>query len=376
MNSRNPETRPLTKKQQEALAAELDAIRQRLRAELGERDRRYIHGIVHTQRRAELLARALLFAGALPPAWLAGSALLAVAKILENMEIGHNVMHGQYDWMNEPAFDSQRYEWDNVSPGDEWRHSHNYIHHTFTNIVGKDRDVGYGLLRVCAEQGWSPFHVLQPLAALGLMFIFEWGVALHPLRIDEMLAWRRSPLAALKDGKSVARKAARQLLKDYVVFPLLAGPAAPFVFTGNLAANVMRNVWAFSIIFCGHFPRAVETYPESRLEGESPGQWYERQIRGSANIEGPRWLNILSGHLSHQIEHHLFPDIPAHRYPEIAPAVRDICARYGMEYVTGSFARQLGSVARRIVRHAFPSRPRVTATAVVEATAQTKLAAA
>ena len=30
--------------------------------------------------------------------------------------------------------------------------------------------------------------------------------------------------------------------------------------------------------------------------------------------------------LSHQIEHHMFPDLPAARYPEMAPRVREICA--------------------------------------------------
>jgi len=63
---------------------------------------------------------------------------------------------------------------------------------------------------------------------------------------------------------------------------------------------------------------------------------------------------VLSGHLSHQIEHHLFPDMPAARYPEIAPRVRDICERYGQHYGTGSFAHQLGSVAGKLVRLALP----------------------
>ncbi len=84
------------------------------------------------------------------------------------MEIGHNVMHGQYDWMNDPALDSQTYEWDNVCTGDQWRHSHNYMHHTYTNILGKDKDVGYGLLRVADEQHWRPKHLIQPISNVAL----------------------------------------------------------------------------------------------------------------------------------------------------------------------------------------------------------------
>ena len=62
----------------------------------------------------------------------------------------------------------------------------------------------------------------------------------------------------------------------------------------------------------------------------------------------------MTGHLSHQIEHHLFPDLPAARYPEIAPRVRAICARYGQPYGTGSFAHQLGSVAKRLLKFSLP----------------------
>jgi hypothetical protein len=77
---------------------------------------------------------------------------LANAKILDNMEIGHNVMHGQYDWTGDPALNSQTFEWDIACDGEQWRHSHNVTHHTYTNILGKDRDLGYSLLRMTDEQ--------------------------------------------------------------------------------------------------------------------------------------------------------------------------------------------------------------------------------
>jgi linoleoyl-CoA desaturase len=123
---------------------------------------------------------------------------------------------------------------------------------------------------------------------------------------------------------------------------------------GNLLANLARNLWSFAIIFCGHFPDGVSFYREEAAAGESRGQWYARQLNGSANIEGGRWLHILSGHLSHQIEHHLFPDLPAARYPELAVRVRAIASRYGQSYATGSFRHQLSTVAQRLLRFSFP----------------------
>src|SRR5207248_876461 len=109
------------------------------------------------------------------------------------------------------------------------------------------------------------------------------------------------------------RKTGKQTLKDYVLFPALTGPLFVSTLLGNAAANLVRNIWAYSIIFCGHFPSGVATFSEEETENETRGQWYLRQMMGSANITGGKLFHIMSGNLSHQIEHHLFPDIPARR---------------------------------------------------------------
>ncbi len=347
-------SRRLTSDQLEAFGAELAALRERVRSELGERDARYIRRILALQRAAELSGRGLLFAGLLPPAWATGVALLSLSKILENMEIGHNVLHGQYDWMRDPAISSARYEWDWACPASDWRHSHNFMHHAFTNIVGADRDVGYGLLRMADEQPWHPANLGQPLYAFLQMIAFEGAVAVHDLEVDAVVAGRKTLRELWRQSRPMRAKAQRQIAKDFVVFPLLGGIAAPAVFAGNLSANLIRNCWAFLVIFCGHFPDGVEMYPEGHGQHESEGEWFLRQIRGSANVEGSRWFHLLSGHLSHQIEHHLFPDLPAHRYADIAIEVRAVCDRYGIEYNTGSFAKQVGGAVRRIFRYALP----------------------
>src|SRR5687768_4400271 len=202
----------LSARQLSDLCSELDAIRSHVEADRGNRDALYIRSVVSLQRRAELAGRALLFAGILPPAWIAGVGLLSLSKILENMEIGHNVIHGQYDFMNDPALAGAHYEWDTSCPASSWRHGHNYLHHTFTNLVGKDRDVGYGLLRVADEQPWNPLNLCQPLYAMGLMVAFEAGIALHDLELDNVLTGRKSIGALLRDAGPVVRKSSRQIL--------------------------------------------------------------------------------------------------------------------------------------------------------------------
>ena len=346
----------LSHEETDAFGRELDALKQEVVADLGQRDVDHIRSVIRSSRYSEAVGRALLHFGLGPVTFAAGVAALATAKILENMEIGHNVMHGQYDWTRDPALDSRRYEWDTACTGDDWRHSHNYEHHTFTNILGKDRDVGYGLLRMGSEQRWVPAALGQPVYALLLALAFEWGVGLHDLRLDEYLVGKR-PLSELPErARPFLRKAGWQIFKDYALFPGLALWNAPRVLLGNFLANVTRNVWAFSIIFCGHFPDGVRIYREEETREESRGAWYLRQVSGSANFEGSRLLHVLSGHLSHQIEHHLFPDLPAARYPEIAPRVREICGRYGQAYNTGSFWQQFGSVVARICRYSLPER--------------------
>ena len=351
-------TLTLTPDQADAFGRELDAIKERVMADLGQRDADYIRRVIKTQRELEVGGRALLFAGILPPAWLAGTAMLGIAKILDNMEIGHNIMHGQYDWMRDPTICGRDFEWDTACPADQWRHSHNYMHHTHTNIVGMDRDIGYGILRMSEDQPWKPYFLGNPLYAFLLMVLFQYGVALHEVETERIRAGEIQLADKREILQEIWSKARKQMLKDYVAFPLLAGPFAPFVFAGNLSANLIRNVWSYMIIFCGHFPDGTQVFTVEETQGESRGMWYFRQILGSANLTGGKLFHLLSGNLSYQIEHHLFPDIPARRYTEIAPEVREICRRYGIPYNAGSLPKQFGTVVRKIVKLALPPKDR------------------
>jgi NADPH-dependent stearoyl-CoA 9-desaturase len=348
----------LTREQADDFGRELDAIKERVLADLGERDADYIRRVIKAQRALEVGGRAMLFAGILPPAWLAGTTMLGLSKILDNMEIGHNVMHGQYDWMRDPAISGRAFEWDTACPADQWRHSHNYMHHTHTNIVGMDRDIGYGILRMSEDQPWEPYFLGNPVYAFLLMVLFQYGVALHELETERIRAGEISVADKREVLQAIWRKTRRQVLKDYVAFPLLAGPFAPFVFAGNLSANLIRNVWSYMIIFCGHFPDGTQEFSVEETRNESRGMWYFRQVLGSANLTGGKLFHLLSGNLSHQIEHHLFPDIPAHRYAEIAPEVRGICERYGIPYHAGSLPRQFGTVVRKILKLTLPTKKR------------------
>jgi linoleoyl-CoA desaturase len=341
----------------EILGRELDALRDELLAARGQSDADYIRGVIALQRRLEVGARVTLLASLFPPAWAAGTALLTAAKILENMEIGHNVLHGQWDWMRDPKIHSSTWEWDHATPADQWKHSHNVVHHTYTNVVGKDRDVGYSVLRMTPDQRWTPLCLVQPLTNVGLALIFEWGVAVYDAEIEKGFSGEKGWREIGRQLAGVLRKGRRQVVKDYVAFPLLAGPAFLPVLLANLTANVGRNLWTHTVIFCGHFPDGVEFFDADGLADETRGEWYQRQLLGSANIEGPPLLHLMTGNLSHQIEHHLFPDLPSNRYAEIAPRVQGLCEQLGLPYNSGSLARQTLGTWRRVFRMALPPNP-------------------
>ena len=349
----------LTPEQIEEIGREFDALHEAVKEDLGDRDARYIRSMIALQRRLALMGRLELIASRWRGPWVVGATTLGLAKILENMEIGHNVLHGQWDWMNDPYINSQTWDWDTASPAEAWRHSHNYEHHTFTNIRGKDRDLGYEIMRIDPHQRWHPIYLLQPLYNLLLMAFFEWGVAVHDLNAEAIRRGEKPRAQVVEELKAIGVKARRQIVKDYVAFPLLSGRSFKKTLAANFTANVIRNAWAHAIIFCGHFPDQTYTFSEEEVAGETRGGWYVRQLLGAANIDGGPLFHLLTGNLSFQVEHHLYPDMPSSRYAEIAPRVRDVCRRYGLPYNTGPLRKQLGTVHRTILRLAFPGgRPR------------------
>jgi fatty acid desaturase len=351
----NDPTARLSAQDIENLGRELDAIRDRILASRGEADADYIRGLIRTQRRLELASRGVLLFSLFPPAWLAGTAGLSVSKILENMEIGHNVMHGQWDWMRDPKIHSTTWEWDNASPADLWKRSHNEIHHTYTNVLGRDNDLGYGIMRVDEDQPWNPAYLAQPLWNLISACLFEYSIAAYDLEIGKALKGRKDPADLKTQAKKVLRKIRRQATRDYVVHPVLSGPSAPATVGANLAANLVRNLWTHSVIMCGHFPDGVETFETTSIDGETRGEWYLRQMLGAANITGSPLLHLMAGNLSFQIEHHLFPDLPSNRYQEIAPEIQDLFERNGLSYTSGSLPRQVASAWKKVFRLALPN---------------------
>ncbi|TWE11858.1 fatty acid desaturase family protein [Rudaeicoccus suwonensis] len=348
----------LTREDIEALGEELDALRQEVVDSRGAADAAYIRRVIDVQRKLEMGSRFVLLASRNNVAFALGTIGLTVSKILENMEIGHNVMHGQWDWMRDPKIHSTTWEWDNASPADLWKHSHNELHHTYTNVLGRDNDLGYGIMRVDEDQRWHPVYLGQPVWNFVNACFFEYGIAAYDLELGKYFAGRKDKDVFKRDATKVVNKIRGQVTKDYVLHPLLATVtgSARRTLAANYLANLARNLWTHSVIMCGHFPEGVETFTRTSIAGETRGDWYLRQMIGSANISGSKAMHIATGNLSFQIEHHLFPDLPSNRYQQIAPRVQDICERYGLQYTSGSLPRQVGSAWMKVIRLSLPNK--------------------
>ena len=228
------------------------------------------------------------------------------------------------------------------------------MHHTWTNIVGKDRDVGYGVLRITRDYKWKPKNLGQPVVYALLALMFEYGIAFHDIDVSSVKKGRKSTETAKRQLKEMGRKIRKQVTKDYLLWPALTGPAFLGTLSANFTANVVRNVWSNAVIFCGHFPDGAEKFTMAEYESETPAEWYLRQMLGSANVHGGKLMSFMAGNLNHQIEHHLFPDLPSNRYADMSVRIREICDRYDIPYTTGPFLVQYAQTIRTMLKLSLP----------------------
>jgi fatty acid desaturase len=241
-----------------------------------------------------------------------------------------------------------------VGRSSQWRYTHNYRHHVVTNVVGMDGDLGYGVMRVTRDEKWKVRNLTQPLRNMLMAITFEWGIGLHDLHSERQRASPVTGKAAIL--KAFARKTARQVGKDYVVLPLLSRRRWRRTLKANVIPNLLRNVWAYVVICCGHFAHGAEKFTEAALEDETKPEWYLRQMLGAANFDARPVMAFMSGNLCYQIEHHIFPDLPSNRYAEVSHRLKDVCATYDLPYTTGPLSRQYLPSLRTILKLALPDR--------------------
>lgn len=339
-----------------AFGRELDALKAEVEAQLGAQDAQHILNVGKLSRRMEIAGRTLLQLSFDPFTFSLGVGALFVHKALELMEIGHPALHGCYDGLPGcEKYASASFKWESPVDEESWKKVHNVRHHQFTNIEGKDPDMNFGMLRLSARVPYRYAHLLQPISNLFTTLGFGTALQLHVTGMLDIYLQNgqlqvlpdRKPATIAKQNRIFVSKLVRHFAREYVFFPLLAGPFAGKVLLGNVLSEVLRDVWAAAIIYCGHVGArdyAPGTEPATRAH------WYAMQVEGGRDCDVPDWISVLCGALDKQIEHHLFPRLPPNRLREIAPRVRALCAEYGIEHRHQSWLATLGSVLRELTR--------------------------
>lgn len=333
----------------------LDAIKARVEAEIGPDDLAYVRRLDRFSRTMEVIGRVLIHVSPEPISFGAGVIALWLHKQLQATEIGHTVLHGAYDRIEgRGRFDSKRWWWALPIDEESWRYGHNVRHHGATNVAGKDADIHFGPVRLTEQTAHRPEHRFQLLFALAVLFPnFAFTMNLHFTGLND-LYWDngrpekldflpdRSPESHRLAWKRALRKYVPYYALEYGLYPALAGPFFWKVLLGNWLSDTMRDVYSAATIFCGHVGERTKSYPAGTLP-RSRGEWYAMQVEASNDYEVPRWVSVLCGGLDRQIEHHLFPKMAPERLRAIAPEVRALCERHGVEYRSASWPETLRS---------------------------------
>lgn len=342
--------------------AELDAVKERVLAQVGEEDVRYVRRVNAFSRAMEIAGRGLIFFSPEPVSFLLGVGALWIHKQLQATEVGHTALHGAYDRLpGAEKFASKTFRWDTPIDEESWRYAHNVRHHGNTNVAGRDPDIHFGTVRLTERTPWNPRHRAQLAVALAVIFPnFSFFIGSHACGLNDVFFDNGLPerLDILPDRSTASvRKAWRQGLRkyvpyylyNYVLWPALAGPMFWKVLLGNWLAETLRDVYSAATIFCGHVGDDVESYPAG-TKAHGRGQWYAMQVEAANDFEVSWPVSVLCGALDRQIEHHLFPTLPPQRLRQIAPEVRAICARHGVAYKTDTWGRTLRKALGHIGR--------------------------
>ncbi|MEN0061349.1 MAG: fatty acid desaturase [Myxococcota bacterium] len=344
----------------------LRALHDREMADMGEADVRYIVQLDRFSHAMEVVGRTLLHTSLEPVGFLTGVTCLWVHKQLQATEIGHTVLHGVYDRLDD-RYRSDTFVWQAPIDEDSWRNGHNLRHHQFTNVAHRDPDINFGGIRLTEEtphraehyhQLGSVFFVSAPFFTsamnahfTGLMDVYGLGGWEDEVDVIDP----SDPEAVREAHRRAFGKLLPHLAKEYLLFPALAGPMFWKVALGNWLSERARDLYTAATIYCGHVGEDVASYPPGTRAG-SRGRWYEMQVESSNNFTVAWPFNVLCGGLEHQIEHHLFPKLPPQRLRAIAPEVEAICQDHGVAYRSEPWGRTLLTSLRRIAELSFPKR--------------------
>ncbi len=246
--------------------------------------------------------------------------VLFATTIMRSTFVAHDLIHGQY-FSSRETNKSISYIFANGIMGISrswWENKHNFLHHTYTNIIGKDMDIdaaGGAFTKKYHYPKW--FHNYQhilfwPLLSL-LYFVF----------------WIQSLNFVIRKGYwgEVAGIAVNALIAVYVVYSLDINTALIIL----LGMYMLWASWFGAVIITNHL--GLEMFPEEEYKNFT---WLELQNRTSRNVRGGKLIHWFYGGLNTQVEHHLYPKAARFYLLKAAEITEEFCREHGITYITAT----------------------------------------
>ncbi len=341
-----------SRKQIEAFGEELHQLYLKTKDKVGQEDLEIMRRLDTISQWFERLGRSLIHFSPGPISWLSGSTLLAAHYVMEFTN-GHNIMHGHYDQFKDERLNSDNFSWDLTTPEIDWKFEHHTLHHPFTNVAGKDSDYGYLLFRVNDDQPWH----LRFLPQISLFISL-------PFSVDKLFPWYIATARAIVEDREIVtlqtygggiERVLKKLAKNYLLYPLMAGPMFAKVAAGNFMAEAISNAHTILMLAIEHHSEDIPLI--EMATNETRGDFYLRQIIASQNYELPGWYeDLFTGAVNIHIEHHLFPDLPFNRLKEMAPEVEAICNKYNVPYRKANVFEAIGHLLELALKKSLPTK--------------------
>lgn len=106
----------------------------------------------------------------------------------------------------------------------------------------------------------------------------------------------------------------------------------------------IESPWIAYVTQMSHIPM--------KMSSEENHDWLSTQVVATCNIEQSFFNDWFTGHLNFQIEHHLFPTMPRHNYHKVAPLVKSLCAKHGLQYINKPILKAFGDIVRSLKKSA------------------------
>ena len=243
-----------------------------------------------------------------------------------------------------------------------WKLQHNILHHTYTNVIHHDDDVGDKLiLRLSPHTEVKWYHKFQHIYA----FLFYGIMTAYWVLLKDYIQFKKY----IKTGVNRQTKEENRIvflkilvakiayIGVFFVIPLfvLKLPVTLYLigyFLMHFVAGIILTV-TFQL---AHIVQHTD-HPLPNEIGNIENTWAIHQLNTTVNFSRKnKWISWYVGGLNFQIEHHLFPKICHVHYPAIAPIVKQTAEEFGISYMENeTLLKAIKSHIRELKRFGVPA---------------------